>query len=225
MKSMPRNIQLLLFLINIIVIFTLIIASIFIRPITNEKDTGDSIRVACIGDSITEATDYPDDLWTLLGANYTVENFGVGGSTVSSDSDRPYIKQNAFQNAKEFQPKMVIIMLGTNDANPSLEQNNASFIANYVKLVNDFQGLESKPKIWVVKPPPIFSAELGLSPQYFEANVIPSIEEVARRMNLSTINIYSALIKYPNHFPDGVHPDSEGSKFIAAEVHKAIVTG
>jgi len=222
---MPRNIQLLLFVITIIVIFALILASIFIRPITNEKDTDDSIRVACIGDSITEATDYPNDLWTLLGANYTVENFGVGGATVSSDSDRPYIKQNAFQNAKEFQPKVVIIMLGTNDANPSLEQNNASFIANYVKLVNEFQGLESKPKIWVVKPPPIFNAELGLSPQYFEANVIPSIEEVARRMNLPTINVYSALVKYPNHFPDGVHPDSDGSKLIAAEVHKAIVTG
>ena len=47
------------------------------------------LRVACIGDSITEGSGYPDNLRMLLGTNYTVGNFGVSGSTVSLKSVNP----------------------------------------------------------------------------------------------------------------------------------------
>ena len=82
----------------------------------------------------------------LLGANYTVGNFGVGGSTASLDSENPYMNESAFQDAKEFQPNIVIIMLGTNDANPLIRPNNGSFVDDYVKLVEEFQALSSKPQ-------------------------------------------------------------------------------
>ena len=78
-----------------------------------------TIHVACVGDSITNGTEYPSDLWMKLGANYTVGNFGVGGATVSLDSDKPYMNQTDFQSAKQFLPNIVVIMLGTNDAIPT----------------------------------------------------------------------------------------------------------
>jgi lysophospholipase L1-like esterase len=115
----------------------------------------------------------------LLGANYTVGNFGVGGTTVSLNSQSPYMNTSAFQNATEFQPNIVIIMLGTNDAHPVLEQYNGSFVDDYVKLVAAFQALVSKPKIWIVLPPPVFNNESGISPEYFRLTVIPGIEQAA----------------------------------------------
>ena len=68
------------------------------------------IRVACVGDSITEGSEYPSELRLLLGANYSVGNFGVSESTVLLNSEKPYMNETAFQNAKEFQPNIVIIM-------------------------------------------------------------------------------------------------------------------
>jgi hypothetical protein len=55
-------------------------------------------HVACIGDSLTEATNYPRYLQTMLGAGYKVENFGVSGATVLLNSDQPY---NGFPRCKK----------------------------------------------------------------------------------------------------------------------------
>ena len=198
------------------------IASLFILNSGNKNLSAEKIRIACVGDSITEGYGYPDDLWMLLGANYTIGNFGVGGSTVALDSSKPYMNETAFEEAKEFRPSIVIIMLGTNDAIPTM-QNNESFVDDYVKLVTEFQALSSKPKIWIVKPPPVFSNETGLSVENFKDNVIPSIERVADKTDLPIINVYSALANYSDFFPvDGVHPNSEGAMLIASEIYKAI---
>jgi lysophospholipase L1-like esterase len=186
------------------------------------------IRVACVGDSITEGTEYPNDLWRLLGANYTVGNFGVGGASVSLDAPTPYMREAAFQDAKKFQPNIVIIMLGANDAQPDLHRFNTTFVNDYLRLVSEFQALASKPKIWIVKPPPIFNNGTvenwrwlhngtGLSTEYFILNVIPSVEKVANEANLPIIDVYSALVNHSDYFPDGVHPDINASKLIADE--------
>jgi acyl-CoA thioesterase-1 len=189
----------------------------------NQNSLAGTIRVACIGDSITEGTEYPNDLWMLLGKNYTVGNFGVGGSTVSLESDTPYMNQPEFGKAKQFQPNIVIIMLGTNDATATPTQHIQEFVDNYKKLIKEFQTLPSKPKIWLVKPPPIFNNGTGLSTKYFEREVIPRIEQVANETNLPLIDVYSSLASHPEYFWDGVHPDNEGANVIATAVYNAIV--
>jgi lysophospholipase L1-like esterase len=184
-----------------------------------------SIRVACVGDSITEGTGYPDDLWMLLGANYTVGNFGAGGSTVSLESDTSYVDQPACDEAKDFLPNIVVIMLGTNDATTPHTQHIVTFVDNYKKLIGDFLPLASKPKILLVKPPPIFNNGTGLSTAYFVQEVVPRIEQVAKETNLPLIDVYTPLAGHPEYFSDGVHPDGEGAKIIATEVYNAIVLG
>ncbi len=195
---------------------------LFILSGGNKDPSLDKIRVACVGDSITVGTFYPDDLWMLLGANYSVGNFGVGGSAVSLDSGKPYMKESAFQEAKAFQPNIVVIMLGTNDAGPINAKGNESFVEDYVKLVGAFQALSTKPKIYIVKPPPVFGNGTGLNPELFADNVIPAIEEVVKQTNLPMINVYSALANSSNFFPDGVHPNAEGAKLIANEIYRAL---
>jgi alpha-L-fucosidase 2 len=204
------------------------ITAFLILATGNRKTPAEKIRVACVGDSITEGTDwslyaYPTDLAMLLGSNYTVDNFGVGGTTVSLSSETPYMNTTAFQNATKFQPNIVIIMLGTNDAQPDLERYNTTFVDDYMKLVVAFQALTSKPKIWIVLPPPLFGNKSGsISPEYFAQTIIPCIEQVANETNLPVINVYSALANYSDDFPDGVHPNTEGSQLIANSIYEAL---
>lgn len=185
-----------------------------------------AIRVACVGDSLTQSTEYPYDLWMLLDTSeYTVRNYGVGATTVTLDSETPYMNTSVFQSALDFQPDIVIIMLGTNDAQPSLHKFNSSFVGDYVKIVAAFQGLSSDPEIWVVLPPPVFSDQDGkMDPEYFKLTIIPSIEQAAKENDLPVIDVYSALAGYPNYFPDGVHANSEAAELIANEVYKAIIS-
>ncbi len=158
----------------------------------------------------------------MLGRNYVVGNFGDPGTGVSSTSDKPYMNQSAFQLALQFEPKIVIIMLGTNDAHSTLNETNADFVNNYVKLVNEFQGLASKPKIWIVTPPPIFKNDANLNPQFITQNEIPNIKQVANNVNVSIIDVYTPLVSHGDYFPDGVHPDSDGSRAIAAIIYSAL---
>ena len=200
------------------------VVSLFIFDNGNKASLANRIRVACVGDSITGGTYYPNDLWMLLGSNYTVGNFGVGGSTASLNSENPYMNDSAFQDAKEFQPNIVVIMLGTNDANPLITPKNGSFVDDYVKLIEEFQALSSKPSIYLVKPPPVFSNGTTPSAEYFRNNVIPTIEQAANQTNLPVIDLYSALANSSNFFPDGVHPNSDGAILIAKEIYKAITS-
>ena len=69
----------------------------------NKDPSLDKIRIACVGDSITNGTYYPGDLWMMFGIeNYTVGNFGVDGSAVSLDSGNPYMFESAFQKPNNF---------------------------------------------------------------------------------------------------------------------------
>jgi lysophospholipase L1-like esterase len=204
-----------------ITILALIIAS-FQTMNAQSKGAHDPIRVACVGDSITEISGYPSDLQTLLGSKYSVENFGVSESTVLLNSWRPYMNQPQFQSAKEFQPNIVVIILGTNDDLQELRQYNESFEGDYTKLIAQFRQLESKPQVWIVKPPPIFNNSPDLSSAYFTQTIIPRIEELANKQNLPIIDVYSAFGNHTDYFIDGVHPNSQGAALIASQVYNAI---
>ena len=182
---------------------------------------GRSIRVACIGDSITELSTYPTDLQELLGATYYVREFGVAGTTVLFDTYNPYINQHRFQAAKEFQPDIVVILLGTNDAREDNYQFIANFTFDYKQIVTEMQALESKPRILLVKPPPLFENNLSLSNENLLEGVIPGIEQVADELGLTLIDAYTPLDGHPEYFVDGVHPNYDGASIIASEIYEA----
>jgi lysophospholipase L1-like esterase len=114
-------------------------------------------------------------------------------------------------------------MLGTNDANAIITPNNASFVSSYVQLVEEFQALSSHPKIWLVKPPPVFSNGTTPNAEFLENNIIPGVDKVAQQTNTPVIDVHSALSNCYQFFPDGVHPDPDGSQLIAKEIYRAII--
>jgi acyl-CoA thioesterase I len=182
------------------------------------------VRVACIGDSITRGTEYTVDLWQMLGSNYAVGDFGIGGTTVSLSSNSSYMDQPACKVAEHFEPDIVIIMLGTNDANTDSNESNTAFVADYAKLVAEFQSLASKPKVWIVLPPPVFNNSAEISGDYFVRNIIPDVRQVAGQLNLPLIDVYTSLLGHPERFIDGVHPDAEGAHIIAKVIHAALTS-
>ena len=73
------------------VLIVVLIVSAALVAVFSGAFRGKAIRVACIGDSITELSTYPTDLEELLGCNYYVREFGVTGSTVVVNSYTPYL--------------------------------------------------------------------------------------------------------------------------------------
>jgi acyl-CoA thioesterase I len=242
-----KNLKLLTIPIVILLTASAIVAYYSLSP-ENKPPPSESIRVACVGDSITQSSAYPYELWKMLGrsgpfvignhtlppdednltpnsnTSYSIGNFGVGGTLVTLKSESPYMNSSAFPLALEFQPDLVFIMLGTNDAQPSVHGFNTSFVSDYKTLISAFQALASKPKIWIVLPPPIFDSQGGkTSPEYLAQTLIPLIRQTANETGLPIIDAYSVLINHPEYFPDGVHPNAVGAKLIANEVYKAII--
>jgi acyl-CoA thioesterase-1 len=208
-----------------VLLITLSILAIILENTVYNNGSANLIRVACIGDSITElpAYPYPNELQARLGSNYTVGNFGVGGATVLLDTGKPYIDQVEFVEAKNFLPDIAIIMLGTNDARTDHFESIENFVTDYMKLINEIQALKSNPKIFLVKPPPLFDNEFELKNDNLLEGIIPRIEQIANEEGLLIIDVYAALENHPEYFWDGVHPGSEGATVIANEVYEAII--
>ncbi len=195
---------------------------LFFSSRNNATTARAEIRIALVGDSITEGSGYPAKLQRLLGPDFSIGNFGVSGSTVSLESGMPYMDQQAFRKSKNFQPSIVVIMLGTNDASDKSRESNEDFSVDLRKLVGAYEALEGDQIIWLVKPPPIFNNNLSLNNTDLAENVIPCIEQVAADLNLTTVDVNNALANYPQYFGDGVHPNDDGAAIIANEIGDAL---
>jgi acyl-CoA thioesterase-1 len=206
-----------------VVVIALGLAAVFSEIHASNRINADLTRVACLGDSITQDTVYPDILQSLLGNDSEVGNFGYTGASVNFHSNNSYYFTEAYMNAKSFQPTTVIILLGTNDARTGLAtQINNTFVRNYERMINRTQEWSSKPMIFLVKPPPLFKNTLDLNQTFFVQDVLPGIDRVAKDTGLPIIDLYTPLLNHPEYFSDGVHPNNAGAQTIADLIYKAI---
>lgn len=192
-----------------------------------EKET---FRVACVGDSITAGSgldnpdeeSYPAQLTHILGEGFEVGNFGVSGATVLKRGNRPYWGTSQFEPSHAFNPDIVVIMLGTNDAKPSNWKYEGEFIADYTDLINSYKNLESRPIIYICYPPPVYDEVAGITDQRIKEEVIPKIAQVSTDNGVAIIDNYTALSGKESLFPDKIHPNVEGAKLIAETVYQVI---
>jgi lysophospholipase L1-like esterase len=219
----PKKIIILAVSIAIIVI-TLSLFTVFSENHTSDNAGSKLSRVACLGDSITQVTGYPANLQALLGNCSVVGNFGVSGSAVNFEDGEAYYFEPAFHNALLFEPTIVIIMLGTNDAHPDVYEHVNNFVLDYERIIDRIETLPSKPQIFLVEPPPVFNNTLGIDGISFAQGIIPRILEVANQTGLPIIDLYTPLLNHPEYFSDGVHPNSEGAQIIANIIYEAITS-
>ncbi|HIW66468.1 MAG TPA: hypothetical protein H9879_09595 [Candidatus Alistipes intestinipullorum] len=188
-------------------------------------------RVACIGNSITfgaslanPAKDsYPSVLGQMLGNEYTVRNFGVSGRTLLSLGDFPYMKESAFCRALEFEPDIVIIMLGTNDSKPQNWAHCEDFERDLQTMIDRFSDLESQPRIMLAYPPKAYNIKGGICDSVIVHGVIPRIRRVAAKNGLDIIDMHAVTDGMEENFPDKVHPNPQGQLVLAETAYKAIM--
>jgi lysophospholipase L1-like esterase len=190
----------------------------------------EKVKVACVGDSITAGAGindpkqrYPAQLQEMLGAGYEVRNFGVSGRTMLKKGDAPYWKEKAFAQAKEFAPSVVVIKLGTNDTKPQNWRFKDEFAADAKAMVQEFQNLPGKPKVYLCHPVPAFPGNFGIRDEVIKNEVNPAVDQVAKETGAEVIDLYAALADHKELFPDKVHPNGEGAKLMAETIRKALI--
>src|SRR5215203_4881193 len=149
-------------------------------------------RVACVGDSITygsqvegrESNAYPAVLQGLLGDKFKVKNFGVSGMTLLKKGDKPYWKNPVFKAATDFKPDIVVIKLGTNDSKPQNRTNITDFAADLTALVEHFAAIDTKPRIYLCLPVPVYKTLSGINEESVSSEIIPAIKRVAAEKKL-----------------------------------------
>lgn len=185
------------------------------------------IRVACVGNSITNGgggtSAYPYQLGLLLGSHYEVKNFGISGTTLLKKGDVPYWKEVSLQNAKDYDPHIVIIKLGTNDSKPQNWVYKNEYYSDYVALIKEFRMNGRKPQIYVARPCPAFLLLAGINGTIISKEIIPLADSVRKATGTYLMDFYTPFLEKSVLFPDGVHPSPEGYKQMA-QIASATIT-
>ena len=203
----------------------------------------DAIRVACIGNSITDGhgidlapvNGYPAQLQKLLGDGYWVKNFGVSARTMLNKGDYPYMNEMAWRDALAFKPDVVIIKLGTNDSKPENWQYGSEFRQDLEQMITTLRpdlaqtakkGKKSKkamqgstegtPKIYLCTPIPAFKSTWNINDSVIANAIIPIQQEVAKKYGLQIIDLHTLYAGDGNKMlSDGIHPDARGARRMA----------
>jgi acyl-CoA thioesterase-1 len=208
-------------------------------------------HIACVGDSITYGAGdttadggpplgpYPQQLQQILSGEkppVQVGNFGHPGATALSSGDLPYINQTEYTAATNFVNGAgataivdVVLMLGTNDSKPQNWDggvNSAEFTSDYTALVAHFEGLATKPVVYVMIPPVAAAGNaFNIDPTVLHDDIAPLIQSIAMQDGLPVIDLYSITVNMPQLFVDGIHPTDVGYTLIANTVASALLGG
>ena len=197
----------------------------------------DAIKVACIGNSITDGHGidmapqhgYPAQLQRKLGDGYWVKNFGVSARTMLNKGDFPYMNEMAWQDALAFQPDIVVIKLGTNDSKPQNWQYGDSFKQDLQEMILKLcpslatpakgkkKGRKAKvaepvkPQIFLCTPIPAFKSSWNINDSVIVNGLIPIQQEVAREYGLKVIDLHTLFADDADKVQnDGIHPNDKG---------------
>ena len=186
--------------------------------------TPQSIRVACIGNSITDGAGidlasekgYPAVLQKRLGKGFAVRNFGVSARTLLRRGDLPYVNELAWRDALAFNPNIVVLKLGTNDSKPENWRFNDGFERDLLAMVDTLQALPAHPKVYLATPIPAFKPTWNINDSVIANAIMPIIRKVARKRHCKIIDLHTKYAPYGELMQaDGIHPTAEGAAKMA----------
>ena len=190
----------------------------------------DAVRVACLGNRITfgagirnrSRDSYPSVLARMLGDSYWVKNFGVSARTMLNKGDHPYMNEPAYKNALAFNPNIVVIKLDTNDSKSFNWKYKEDFMKDAQTMIDAFKGLPSQPKIYLCYPSKAYLTGDGINDDIISKEIIPMIKKLAKKNDLSVIDLHTAMDGMPELFPDRIHPNEKGAQVMAKAVYQSI---
>lgn len=198
------------------------------------------ISIACLGDSITQASNlenledyqqyaYPEKLKEILGAE-SVTNLGIGGSSIGR------YWENAFVDRYQEIPRdtdLIIVMGGTNDGfcltqeelGTVKERKENTFIGDLDELMRGLK--ENYPDATIVFATPlpnVLHDVLKKERDYLlpQLIIVNAIKYLAKEYEIPVIDLYNsnildthdAAVIY-NYMPDGVHCNPAGYTILA----------
>ena len=198
---------------------------------THKGPKREALRVACIGNSITdgfgidmaEQQGYPAQLQRLLGSGYYVRNFGVSSRTLLNKGDRPYQNERAWRDALAFKPDIVLIKLGTNDSKPENWQYGKDFAADLQQMVDALKAGENHPRIVLCTPIPAFKPTWNINDSVIVNGITPIINKVAKKNKLQVVDLHTCFAgEGDKMLADGIHPDAKGARRLAEIIAEAL---
>ena len=193
------------------------------------------VRIACVGDSITESSNpeisYPEKLQMLLGyESYYVFNFGKSGANVLAEGALPYSTWAAWQynTLQAWNPDVIFTMLGTNDGRPDSGisvYKDQTFIDDYREYISLFKSLAER--VYVLISPYAFGDAYGISASLVNDHIINVEGYIAYLENLPVIDVHSAIkgLDRVTYFPDYIHGNNAGYAKIAEAVYDGFING
>lgn len=195
------------------------------------------LHIACVGDSITYGCTLPlfflfrysARLQRMMGPDAQVATFGVNDRTLQNTGNKPFRKERAFEESKQFRPDTVVLLLGTNDSKSSNWRSAEAFRKEYLDLIGAYRTLPEKPCILICTPPRAFQPVRRLFYLTNDADLsrIPEIAEIIRGIasgeGLELVDLY-ALTKDRRDLlgPDGLHLSAHGARAVAEEIRSHI---
>ena len=102
------------------------------------------------------------------------EPLEISGKGVVPCSNRETFRMKMtrfIRRPSDFGPMWVILMPGTNDTKPHNRGTQDEFVRSYIRLVESFQNLESKPRIYLGRPCPVIGeGNFGITQSGVEGN-------------------------------------------------------
>ena len=188
------------------------------------------VRITCVGASdVASPTPYgtqnwPDLIAPMLGYEYAITNCGASGTTMMRNGNLPYWNTQQYTNSLNSSPDIVIIMLGSNDSNPSNWPIQTNYVPDYESLINQYRNLPSHPRIYLNTLLTVYAnGNFGISDPIVTGQLCPIIRQIAADEKLPVIDVNAATKNMPQNFPDNVHPNVAGAKVVAATVFDGLM--
>ncbi|UVS00469.1 GDSL-type esterase/lipase family protein [Bacteroides fragilis] len=188
------------------------------------------IKIACIGNSITYGVgtrnpakdSYPAVLGQMLGDGYEVRNFGVSARTMLMKGDNPYMKEERYRQALDYNPDIVTIKLGTNDTKPQNWRYKSDFKKDMETMIRTLRALPSKPEIYLCYPIPAYAVQWGINDSIIVHGVMPVINRLVAKYGLKVIDLHTPLTGMKECFADNVHPNEKAAVRIAQAIYRQL---
>ncbi len=205
-----------------------------------EPANGSTVKIACIGDSITygygiadqKNDSYPAQLAAMLGEGYEVGNFGQSGSYALpadnqynvKDAKLYYRNTTVYRNSLKFGADVVIIMLGTNDIRSmSCDGAKSALVAALKSLAEEYAALPTVKKVFVASC--IYTPSVDVR-TFSNGELARLIKQAAEEAHCTYIDVYGQTRSYMevhhHQGTDRVHPLAEGATQIAKAVYAAL---